>query len=856
MSRSPATPGRLQQIRSVFEDLLERAPAERAALLAEACGDDDELRLEVSSLLSAYEEAGDDWEPAASLLVPGLFGEAECGMVGRRIGPYEIVRRIAAGGMGAVYEGVRADQQYRKQVAIKFLRPGHDGELAIRRFRYERQILANLDHPNIAGLLDGGVTAEGQPYFVMEYVAGEPITRWCDERALPVHERVGLMRQVCAAVQHAHRNLVVHRDLKPSNILVTADGTVKLLDFGIARLLREPEGPEQLPPTRGATRALTPEYASPEHLRGQPIGTASDVYSLGVILFELLAGRHPFRLGELLLAEIEQVVCEAPPPKPSRAVDGALAARLGPRAVARLRAALAGDLDSIVLMALRKEPERRYASAQHLSDDLQRYLDGMPVRARTGSRAYELRKLIGRHRVAAVAALLILLSLGGGTVATAVQARRADAARALAEQRFRDMRGLTNAMLFDVHDAIAGLPGATPARVLIVERGLTYLDRLYRQSGHDPELLREMADAYLKLGMVQGYPNAPNLGDLAGARESLSRALALARASVDRDAGDERARRLLALAHEKLGDVEAWTGDVVDGVEHARLALANWQQLGRSRPAEVAAQLPVAVSLLKLGDLLGHPSFPNLGDRRGAIEQYTSALALLHRLGPGGDDGPLVQRRIGTLHERVGTMLQLEGRHADALDEFERSRTIREALARELPADVNVLRDVGVAEEKICGVHLDRNDPAAALLHCRQALGIYDRLHSLDPGDANSVSTLAHGHRMVSRVLAASGDPGGALEELEHSSHFFARLVERDANNSPALRSLTRNHLDASLLHARLAAEAPPGTSRAREHTLRAAASYRQAQTLVERHDLSSDLSEQDHQVLRAARRN
>ncbi|MEP7346165.1 MAG: serine/threonine-protein kinase [Gemmatimonadaceae bacterium] len=434
MATPDITATRLVRIREVFEGALEVTHAEREAYVQAASGDDIALRAEVESLLAALDRGGETWEsPLGPLLSDALTGHEE-DVVGRRIGPYDVTRLLGYGGMGAVYEGTRADDQFRKRVALKFLRRGLEGDQAIRRFRYERQILANLNHKNIAALLDGGVTADGQPYFVMEYVDGEPITRYCKNKQLPIRERVQLLRQVCSAVQHAHQNLVVHRDLKPGNILVTPDGTVKLLDFGIAKLLREAEGIDQLPMTQGGIRAFTPDYASPEQVRGLAVAAASDIYSLGVIASELLCGHRPFVLDGLLFAEMQERVCLTPPPPPSTLVAADGGPAFGERSAARVRAQLRGDLDAIVLQTLRKEPERRYGSAEHLGSDLRRYLEGHPVSAQRDRLGYRLGKFIRRRRVEVAASTLVAVSLIVGILATTRQARRAETERAKMEQ--------------------------------------------------------------------------------------------------------------------------------------------------------------------------------------------------------------------------------------------------------------------------------------------------------------------------------------------------------------------------------------------------------------------------------------
>lgn len=434
MADSFLSPTTMARIRDLFDAALDRTGAERERFLADACGDDAALHAEVSSLLAALDRhvrRGDASIPSVVADEAAQFVMDRSALIGTRVGAYEIVRLIGEGGMGAVFEGVRADDQYRKRVALKFLRRGTEGDLAIRRFKYERQILANLGHANIAALLDGGVTDDGQPYIVMEYVDGTPITHYADVRTLDVRARVALLLQVCAAVHHAHANLVVHRDLKPGNILVREDGQVKLLDFGIARLLRESEGADQLPPTIGGAHALTPEYASPEQLRGLPVGTPSDVYSLGVVACELLAGRRPFELRDRLFVEVQEIVCTQPAPPPSSLVDLSIAGG------ARRRRQLQGDVDAILLQALRKEPDRRYSTAAQFADDLRRVLDGAPVAARRDALPYRVGKFLRRRRLEVAALSVVFLSLLGGLVSTSRAAARAERNQRVAEEANR-----------------------------------------------------------------------------------------------------------------------------------------------------------------------------------------------------------------------------------------------------------------------------------------------------------------------------------------------------------------------------------------------------------------------------------
>jgi TolB-like protein/Tfp pilus assembly protein PilF len=382
------TPERWNRVKEVLAAARGLPANEREERLAGACAGDAELRAEVESLLACEDEARDFLETAgseAALADPGPEAQA-----GARIGPYRVLSEIGRGGMGTVYLAERDDREYRKQVAIKLVRGDAESAAVVRRFRQERQILAELDHPNIARLLDGGTTDEGIPYVVMEHVDGIPIDAYCEARRSSVEQRLALFRTVCAAAGDAHRKGVVHRDLKPGNILVTGEGTPKLLDFGIAKLLSPPPGSEQ---TVTGTLLMTPEYASPEQWRGGAVTPASDIYSLGVILYRLLAGRSPYRVGPDLPHELGRLVCEEDPGSPSTVVEPLKRRRL------------AGDLDAIVLKALRKEPERRYASAEELSEDIRRHLEGLPVTARRDGLGYRASRFVRRHKAVAVTAL-------------------------------------------------------------------------------------------------------------------------------------------------------------------------------------------------------------------------------------------------------------------------------------------------------------------------------------------------------------------------------------------------------------------------------------------------------------------
>ncbi len=480
------SPERWKQIEDLLDEALDLPESDRLAHVAERAGEDHALRAAVEGLLIACGQPtrlpDSPAELAGSLLADLASGERE-GAGLSRVGPYRIVRELGQGGMGAVFLAERDDDQFQKQVAIKVLRRGVASEPMIRRFRHERQILATLDHPGIARLLDGGIAPDGTPYIVMEFVDGKPLDRYCVEAVLSISERLRLMRDVTAAVQYAHEQLVVHRDLKPSNILVTPAGQIKLLDFGIAKLLDEEESRELAPLTRTGMRVMTPEYASPEQVRGDRVTPATDVYALGVILFELLVGQRPYRLEGRGLGDIERIICETEPPRPSTAVTGATTAGVAPDAARRH---LRGDLDTIILKALRKDPARRYRSAAELLDDLRRYEEGRPVLAQPDSVGYRTRKFVGRHRYAVVGATVLALLMAGSVV-------RDRSLRARAESE------ATTAAA--VKEFLVGVFGASDPYDPSPERGrevtaLELLDRGSRVADstltHDPALQAEM----------------------------------------------------------------------------------------------------------------------------------------------------------------------------------------------------------------------------------------------------------------------------------------------------------------------------------------------------------------------------
>jgi non-specific serine/threonine protein kinase/serine/threonine-protein kinase len=470
--------------------------------------------------------------------------------------------------MGVVYQAVRVDDIYRKLVALKIVARGLRTRDALRKFETERHILAHLDHPNIAKLLDGGTTADGQPWFVMDFIAGTPIDEYCDAQRLGIPERLKLFLTVCSAVQYAHQNFVVHRDIKPRNIMVTAEGAIRLLDFGIAKLL-DPDA-EITPDTVSIVRMMTPEYASPEQLFNQPVTTASDTWSLGVLLYVLLTGHMPFAVKSRSARDIAEAVANSEPRRPSSVVlkegkPAEIAAARGARPE-KLARALAGDLDNILIMALGREPDRRYRSAEALANDIQRHLDGLPVLARENSLRYRAGKFVRRHKGAVLAAGAAAIALIAGSAATAWEAHVANRERERAERRLDDVRRVANSLLFDLQDAVKDLPESSSARAAVVSKASEFLDSVAADANDNPSLARELATSYERLGDIQSQNES-------GGIASYRRALALREKAQNDQPADADLRREIVANYGKLSDLLWRDGSRAEALGVSRKAL-------------------------------------------------------------------------------------------------------------------------------------------------------------------------------------------------------------------------------------------------------------------------------------------
>lgn len=682
-------PNDRERLKNIFETASGLSVLDRESYLATACADSLELRLEVDSLLASFEAAGEFLE------LPAAMQESA---VGESVGVYRLVRQIGQGGMGAVYEGVREDREFEQRVAIKLVRFGFGSEFLRTRFRAERQILAGLTHPNIAALLDGGTTADGRPYLVMELVEGTPLLEHSEARQLDIPARLRLFQAICDAVHFAHRNLIVHRDLKPGNILVTGGGVPKLLDFGIAKVLSADEN-EADP----SALLLTPDFASPEQLRGGPITTSSDIYSLGVVLRQLLAGK----------------------------LAGKPAGNL------------ARDLEHIVSKATAPQPERRYASAEQFSEDLDLYLRGFPVKARPSTFGYRAAKFIARRKAAVTAATVAVLLLMAAVGATVFQARRAD-------RRFNDVRQLAHALLFDIYDSIRNLPGSTGARQLVVVKALAYLDSLAKEASGDASLQAELASAYERVGDVQGGFQGANLGDPNGAIASFQKALAI------RQAIGPAAQRDLIRSHGKLSDLYFRAGRLDDSLKQLEASIQISTRLGDRKN--------LAVSYLDYGyKLVFH------GNWKAGAANLRRSIETLESLYQADPSDQQIRRVLALAYAREGEVLEVHGEQAvglyvDAYEDYKKGAALLEIMLAENPRNTDLRRMSGwnwIGQSDMLAIQGKLPD---AILAERKAVDIFTAIIDVDAKDMQTRSDLGLAQLGLATQYLKSGDPGQAQE--------------------------------------------------------------------------------------------
>lgn len=733
-----------EKIKEVFNAALDLPETERAVFLANC---DKDLRLRVEKLLNSDEKAeGFIVEPA--FVEVGFSKEDEQDFyVGKQIDAYKILEEIGHGGMGTVYLASRRDD-FEKRVALKLIKRGMDTNSVLKRFMLERQILARLEHPNIANLLDGGSTEDGLPFLVMEFVEGLPVTKFCATGALNIGERLELFQKICSAVSYAHQNLIVHRDLKPSNILVTPEGVPKLLDFGIAKLL----DPDWLPDTTEATvtmfRIMTPEYASPEQIRGLPITTTSDVYSLGMVLYELLTGERPYKIESRLPEEIGQIILTQEPIRPSSVVSRSSLfeenqtsenkeKRTTDKGQKTNRKSLRGDLDNIILKALSKEPERRYQSVQEFSEDIRRHLSGLPVMAMADTLIYRFNKFAKRHRAGMLAGSLIILTLLLSTTITAWQAYRANQARAKAEQRFNEVRQLANSVIFEYNDGIAKLSGSTSLREKMINDALRYLDNLSAESIEDKDLQLELAHAYEKVGDVQGNPYNSNLGNLEGAQASYRKALTIREKLYQANSSDSQIMFELGTAYAMLGDIDWAKGNNEDALSNYQKGLKVYVELSESDSQNQRYQTGIAYILNGIGHVQ-----TQLGDFKGAFEAYQRGVNINRNILATDPNNKNYQESVAGSILKLGDAFMDNTDYQSALVNYEEAENIWAKLLTADRENAVLLRKLGLVYGRLALTYTSFEQNEKAVNFDLKALEQQKKLAQIDSKDTQIESDI------------------------------------------------------------------------------------------------------------------
>lgn len=764
------------RIEAIFSEALAAPSEERNALIEARSNGDQELAAEVASLLKACEV--EESLTASRQLAPKAGRET--GAESKAIGPYVLDRLLGRGGMGAVYLAHRADGQFEQQVAIKLIDLPLATGLFRDRFRQERQILAGLQHPFIARLLDGGVTASGDLYLAMEYVDGVPIHRFCAEKHLTEAQRLTLFLRVCEAVEFAHQNLVVHRDLKPDNILVADDGTPRLLDFGTAKLLSPTLAVPGSELTREGYQSFTPQYASPEQVLGNPITTASDTYSLGVLLYLILTGAMPYDLKEFTTAEMLRAICEESPRRPSQATG----------ADDRLDA----DLEAILLKALRKEPRERYLTAEQLASDIRAYLGGQPVAARQGTLRYRTCKFARRNRLALAGAAFLAVTLVAGVAGVAWQARVADAERRKAEARSADLRLLSNSLLSELDEAIKQLPGSTGVQKLLVTRVLEHLDRMAQDAQGDRLTRLDLVDAYVRLGNIQGNPYDQNLGDPDGGLSSLDKAIALAEPLAPDGSSDQKALRALAIAQESRSEILFGTARTQEAIVSMQASVKTYDRSIETPGVSANLICDVASAYGTLGDELGQTGTASLADTAAALKAFRKSIALDDRALGIDPNFVRAKRGLSINQMKIGNV-EMETDPALALKDFQTAMERADALPKAEQENLSTLRMRAMLMRKKANALVQLGEYSKATELFTQVARIHQYFVAADSQDLRALADLevilndeALGFETAAEpaLAAAGGDRRLSLATDEQLLIRTAEIIDKMLKQDPS----------------------------------------------------------------------
>ena len=750
-----------EQLKPILEVALTLNHADRDTYLKEACSGNIK-QYEIALRLLAHESPVTLGLSEMIELTEPLSMYQE----GQIFGNYKLIKEIGRGGMGAVFLAERTDGEYDQKVAIKILQEGRTSDSLIHKLRNERQILANLKHPNIVNILDGGTTDQGIPFIVMEYVDGTVITDYIEEHNLSLQQRLDLFQKLCEVISYAHQKLIIHRDIKPSNILISQTGELKLLDFGIAKILDQQgqsfQDTQQL--------FITPDYASPEHIKGQPLTTASEVYSLGILFYQILTGVNPFKSVQTSLSSMIERVCDYNPPPPSKLSE-------------KTNTKLNSDIDNICLKALRKDPKDRYQSVDHFSQDIDRYLKHLPVSATKDQWSYRAKKFMVRNQTYIISGLIIFLITIAGLFSSLYQAREA-------RSMFNDLRGLTGSMLFEFYDGVASLEGTTQVKKMVVSKALTYLEKMQDRNSGNYDLMNDVSDGYQRLGNIQGNSYYANMGLSDDAFKSYQKAVTISENLVVKNPNNQK--YIFSLAEAFLG-----LGDVTYTLNHLDTALLRYKRsnllllgLTEKYPDSLNYALALSESFNRIGDVSGMYGYPNLGNTAMALSSYNQSIDILEKLVEKAPDNIVFRNSLAVSLGMVTNLYTVTGKFDEAIGAGYKSVSSFEVLLKQDPHNylrkTNILQIKNAMRESLTeGLRLDEaltmlKGVESSLLESQRA----------DPENKHIQSNLAINYNALGRVLTEKGQYENAISEFRKAFLLNQSLVKNAENNMEQWQSL------------------------------------------------------------------
>ncbi len=770
---------RWQKLKEIFDEVVDMPPSERLKHLSEIQLDDKSFRQELLEMLEAEQEVG-------NFLEKPVFTDIEANaLIGQNISHYKLVEEVGAGGMGVVFAASRIDGEFEQKVAIKVTNRSFFSPELLRRFKTERQILADLEHPNIVKLLDGGLTEDKTPYFVMEYIEGQPLHDYCRQNRLGITERLLLFTQICEAVAYAHRNLIVHRDLKPGNILVTQSGQVKLLDFGIAKILDS----ESVSNTMTQNAPLTPAYASPEQIKGDAISTASDIYSLGIILYQLLTEKSPEEIYGVSRLELPQAICQTMPNRPSSQTSP-------DSGMTKLTRQERTDLDNIVLKALAKEPQDRFNSAEQFSEDIKAYLQGRPVKAHPQSFLYQASKFFQRNRLAVstVTALLIMVLLGAGVAAwQAVEARKQ---QHLAEQRFEQVRKVANSLIFDYHDEISKFEGSIKLREKLVGDALNYLNTIAADESKDPKLLTEIATGYSKIADIQGVPYKENLGKLDESIANYKKAVVFFEKALTAKPNDLDLEYRLGVAHKDLANAMTRLGGSNNA--EAQEELAKGYAIAKKLVSSTPDNLDCQIFFAHISTILGDYQTANQ-DRLSYYLPVTENLARMLSLPLKPEDetkilnvSAIANQRAGSARKWEGEDLAKAGQIAEAKESYSKAISHHQTVVSNIERFIALTGAVAKSAQidshvNLASVYNRLGDNHKAGENINLANRLVDEIKQKEPDNREITFAEINCLNVMQRIDIANGQADPAKQKIDKALSIAFEVFQKDPNNSEIL---------------------------------------------------------------------